>query len=40
VLARFIAAGRKVPGAGSRQAGRAVRAAADGGAVDMTAVRE
>ena len=32
-LARFIAAGRKVPGAGSRRAGRA------GGGVDTTEVR-
>ncbi len=33
-LARFIAAGRKVPGAGSRRAGRA------GGGVDAVEVRE
>ncbi len=37
-LARFIAAGRKVPGAGSRRAGRAGRRGAGGG-VDTTEVR-
>jgi hypothetical protein len=38
-LARYIAAGRKAPGTGSRRAGRAGRGAAGGG-IDTTEVRE